>query len=608
MRIFDDKGKLVVVLTLLAGIITLLPFLGLAEFNTKGEPREAVVAVSMLNQHNWILPVNNGIEIPYKPPFFQWCIALFSLPAGHVSEFTARLPSALALILMAVCGACFSVRRSGWRVALLAAMLVLTNFELHRAGTNCRVDMVLTAFVVCALYALYVWWEPKQTAGGSVRKRCGGLPWLAILLMSCATLTKGPVGIVLPLMVMFFFLLFTAWRDRSLCVSSLWHICWKLGLSAVLACVVPAVWYVLAYQQGGKEFLDLVADENVGRFLGRMKFVTHDQPWPYNILTLITGWLPWTLPIVFSLFVLPWRRWASAAREKSQLLSAASLQSERLREAMKNVRPVQVFTWLSFLLIFVFYCIPRSKRSVYLMPCYPFMAVLMAEYAQWLIRKHHEMPQRLLTALLTAVGIIVPLLFVGLRLQLVPDSIFHGRHAYENILILHAFSTGRAGFTGALAILLAAVAACVGLAALLRRRVCGRSIGVLPAAVVIMLLINISLDAYLKPAALNVRSYRPFAAVIDSAAAGRQIYAFTGFSEPGSDPLRFYGADFYLDDCMRQFAADRPAKGVLVVNDGSRAQLDSAFARKYSFEKIYKSAHRETEFKDTIYIYTFRRR
>lgn len=190
-------------LTLVAGIITLLPFLGLAEFNTKGEPREAVVAVSMLNQHNWILPVNNGIEIPYKPPFFQWCIALFSLPAGHVSVFTARLPSALALILMAVCGARFSARRSGWRVALLAAMLVLTNFELHRAGTNCRVDMVLTAFVVCALYALYVWSEPKQTAGGSVRKRCGGLPWLAILLMSCATLTKGPVGIVLPLMVMF---------------------------------------------------------------------------------------------------------------------------------------------------------------------------------------------------------------------------------------------------------------------------------------------------------------------------------------------------------------------------------------------------------------------
>ena len=87
-------NKALWIVTILA-IVMLIPFLGLTEFNTKGEPREAVVAYTMLEHGNWILPINNGGDIPYKPPFFHWCIAFFSLFAGHVSEFTSRLPSAV---------------------------------------------------------------------------------------------------------------------------------------------------------------------------------------------------------------------------------------------------------------------------------------------------------------------------------------------------------------------------------------------------------------------------------------------------------------------------------------------------------------------------------
>ena len=58
-------------------VLTLIPFLGLNEFSTKGEPREAVVAMSMLQQHNWILPVNNGFDIPYKPPSSTGVLPLY---------------------------------------------------------------------------------------------------------------------------------------------------------------------------------------------------------------------------------------------------------------------------------------------------------------------------------------------------------------------------------------------------------------------------------------------------------------------------------------------------------------------------------------------------
>ena len=64
-------------------LCTLVPFLGDTLFNTRGEPREAVVALSMWQDGNWILPINNGVDMAYKPPFFHWLVALCSLLPGR---------------------------------------------------------------------------------------------------------------------------------------------------------------------------------------------------------------------------------------------------------------------------------------------------------------------------------------------------------------------------------------------------------------------------------------------------------------------------------------------------------------------------------------------
>ena len=66
------RGLSVAALTLLAvSALLLLPWLGETFFNRKGEPREAIVAVSMLQSGDYILPVNYGGDIPYKPPFWH---------------------------------------------------------------------------------------------------------------------------------------------------------------------------------------------------------------------------------------------------------------------------------------------------------------------------------------------------------------------------------------------------------------------------------------------------------------------------------------------------------------------------------------------------------
>ena len=83
---------------MIAAMLT-LPFIGIGHFYTRGEPREAIVAVAMMEQSNYILPIFQG-EFAFKPPMLHWLVSLFSLPKGYVSEFTARMPSAVAFIAM----------------------------------------------------------------------------------------------------------------------------------------------------------------------------------------------------------------------------------------------------------------------------------------------------------------------------------------------------------------------------------------------------------------------------------------------------------------------------------------------------------------------------
>ncbi len=289
------------------------------------------------------------------------------------------------------------------QTSLIAAILTLTAFEVHRAGMNCRVDMVNTAFMVGAMYLLYRWWEKGKHQ----------LPWLAILCMSGATLTKGPVGIILPCFVMGVFML----TQRE----NFWGIVWRMALTALLSLVIPFCWYYAAYLQGGDEFLRLVKEENIDRFMGKMAYESHENPAWYNLLTLITGWLPYTLLLLFSLFILPWKKFSKT----------------RFLENAKKATPLQVFTWLAFLLVLFFYCIPKSKRSVYLLPCYPFMAYLIAEYIVWMMKEKMG-AIKVYAGVIASLAVILVIATLVIRAGGIPDTIFHGKHAANNIAMLHA--------------------------------------------------------------------------------------------------------------------------------------------------------------------------
>ena len=94
-------------ITALLCFLSLFLFLGQSNFHTRGEPREALVAMAMLEEGNWTLPITNGTDIAYKPPLFHWAIASLSAIAHGISEYTSRMPSAIALAAMVLVGFLF---------------------------------------------------------------------------------------------------------------------------------------------------------------------------------------------------------------------------------------------------------------------------------------------------------------------------------------------------------------------------------------------------------------------------------------------------------------------------------------------------------------------
>lgn len=558
----NNYNKAFTIVCVIAVMLT-VPFLGLTDFYSKGEPREAVVAYTMVEHGNWILPINNGGDIPYKPPFFHWCIALFSLLQGHVSEFTSRLPSALALVAMSVGGFVFFAKRKNANMALLATLLSLTAFEVHRAGINCRVDMVNTAFMVGALFLMYRWWERGKHS----------MPWLAILCMSGATLTKGPVGMLLPCAVMGVFML----TQRE----SLWSAVWRLGLTALLSLVLPLCWYYAAYLQGGDEFLRLVKEENIDRLLGKMAYESHENPFWYNFLTLITGWLPYTLLFVFSLFVLPWKRFSKSG----------------FMQSVRRAEPMQVFVWLAFGLILFFYCIPKSKRSVYLLPCYPFMAWLMAQYVVWLVANRLS-AVKAYAWLMSVLGVVLSVAFVVLKTGVVPDTLFHGKHAADNIAMLHALESIS---VSPLHLLFALLPAAVGVATImtllkkddaLRNRVVWLSLSVVVA-------LFLALDSTFQPAVLNTKADKPLAPQIEQRFDMTKMYSYLS-----SPMLHFFSLNFYLGDRIQQFEKVKPEDGVLMIPEDDVEEFKKTVGRGYCLQRVWQ-IRRAVEEKHEVGFYKF---
>lgn len=565
--------------TLVLAVLCLLSvvlFLGVAPFSTRGEPREAIVAFSMLQDGNWILPVNNGDEIAFKPPLLHWLVAALSGLTGHITEFTSRLPSALAAVAMIVAVFRFFARRRGETVAMLAALLTLTCVEVHRAAMTCRVDMLLASLMVLGLLALYRWWEAGLR----------GVPWAAVLCLAGAALTKGPVGVVLPCgaAAVFYWL-----RGQRF-----WPVCWRMALVALAAFVPLCLWYVAAYHEphGGERFLRLIYEENVLRFTGQMSYASHINPWTYNVQTVLAGFLPYTL---MGLIVLCsarlWRRFAGFLRR------SLHVGNWRLRTWWRTEDPSRLFALVCVVVIFLFYCIPASKRSVYLLPLYPFLAYWLAELFLW-AKQSRPRALSVFGWVVSVLALVLTVAFVAVQAGCVPDSIFQGRHAAENAAFLHALCDAPLTPLTVLLVLLPVVAAlwC------LRRQ---RRAACVFASVGVVFAVHLSLSGFYLPTVLTVQSDRAIAGRIAAIAPRGTVYSFrTEVNE--ANRMHPFTINFYLSDRVLPIdkAPALPRGGYLVTGADDVEEFCRRYPQ-YGVRMVFDSGHRSCDDRRVVRFYEF---
>lgn len=551
---------------LLSALLT-LPWIGMGNFYTRGEPREALVAVAMLEQGNFILPFFQG-EFAFKPPMLHWLVALFSLPQGYVSEMTARLPSALACIVMCCAFYSFVSRRFSPSRSFYASLILMSCFEVHRAAMTCRVDMVLTMFVVLAFLALYRWYE----------KGYKGMPWLASLAISGAILTKGPIGAILPCFALFVFMLF--YREK-------WsRIILSLVKVSVLSVIIPLVWYVAAYRQGGDVFMRLVMEENFGRFLGKMSYESHEHSFLINFAMIASGMLPWSLLVVLGIVTAKWGKLKSGKKwVKEQWL--------RFRAA----NPMIVFSVVAAVCVFVFYCIPASKRSVYLLPMYPFMSLLVANYMVDLY-----MERKKIVKIYAVFLAVVSLLYIALlyAVHFADLSILGtSRGARRLIAQMTALQTTDIGFLYIVLTLLPTIVAVAVLAGVRHWK------NVLFGVAGLWMLVTLTLDGLLLPAIKNSVPDYQFAQSVAMFQPEGDIY----FYRPaGEKEEAIYTVGFYLGDrlvsCNEETAY--PDEGVALFRETNRDKFLSAMAAKgYRTEEKLRTLNEFTSIRCNILLYEF---
>ena len=556
---YPSRRPLLTMLLVAVIAFTFLPWAADTLFNTKGEPREAIVAMSMLHSGNFILPESYGTDIPYKPPLLAWLIAASTVfTGGEVTEFSSRLPSIIATIALITCGFIVYAKRRGDSQAMTMALVTLTSVEVFRAASACRVDMVLTA---CMVIAIYLMFEAREAKGRPVIT--GG----AVALMTLAVMTKGPVGAALPCLAMWVYCLL---RGDSAVRAAL-----IAAAGSLLALVIPAVWYYAAWTQGGERFLHLAMEENFGRLTGTMSYGSHENPWWYNFVTVIAGMAPYTLLALMSLFAIRRRKGAE--------------NRPGLRERIAALRPETLLALTVTVVIFVFYCIPKSKRSVYLLPIYPFLAYFVTLLIDWLMLNGRRRIVGIYAGVIAGVGLIAAWTVWGFHMvspDLIPDMGKSGAELLDGLRAEH-FS-----FINWALIILCIVVCGATLCAIGRRPAL-----VARGALLSALSIYWVASSTVLPCVLNPKSDITIVRRIQAVETLPQgIYSYNS-----AKMLRYYTAAFYLGDRIRLFAPEQgssqstvgtesaslPAEGLLIIGQKDLDQWQQRFGSAYATDTLW---------------------
>lgn len=324
------------------------------------EGRYAEMAREMVVTGDWVTPRLNGIKYFEKPPLQTWMNAL-TFEAFGLGEWQARLWTGLSALFGIFLVGYTGTRLFNQRTGITAALVLASSFWWAGMGHINTLDMGLSGMMTLALCSLLL--AQRDQATKTEQRNWMLLCWAG---MALATLSKGPMGIVLPGAILFLYTF--AARD--------WRIWQRLNLLAGLLVffAITAPWFVLV-SEANEEFLHFFfINEHWERFTSKIH--RRDGPWYYFIPLLIVGIFPW-LGLLFQ------SMWNGLRQQ------TATFQPGKL-----------LFIWATF--IFVFFSVSNSKLPSYILPIFPALALLIAMHLE------HKARRGLMVSsvLMTLIGLI----------------------------------------------------------------------------------------------------------------------------------------------------------------------------------------------------------
>jgi 4-amino-4-deoxy-L-arabinose transferase-like glycosyltransferase len=317
--------------------------LGATGLGEPDEGRNAEVGREMLETKDFVTPHLNGAVYLDKPPVFFWAVAA-SVALLGVNETAARLPSALSAVAGIVITVWFARRWFGERVAWLSGVLLATMPLYVVFGRLVIFDMML---LVCTATATILFFEAME----SDRPRPGPA-LLGFAAAGVGTITKGPVALVVPLLVA------VSWAAVSRRFALLKRLRAGSGLLVYLALVLP--WALLVESRNPGFLSYALLGENLARMTANPYETT--RPFYFYAHILAPGLFPWIVLAAVEGIALLLRRVRGVAAAEPPAPDARAARFVAL--------------WLGVLI--VFFSAISSKRPSYMLPCAIPVAILAA--------------------------------------------------------------------------------------------------------------------------------------------------------------------------------------------------------------------------------------
>jgi 4-amino-4-deoxy-L-arabinose transferase-like glycosyltransferase len=367
-----------------AHLILTLPNLGAHTLWDMDEGVNAEAGREMLESGNWITPHYNYEIRTAKPALLYWLQA-FSFMVFGVSEWAARLPAVICGL-----GSVWVTYELGRRMftpatGLLAGLVLASCVEFCLISHAATPDPPLVLF---QMLVFYCYW-----AGSEGDRRWWFVP--AAAFAGLAVLTKGPIGVGLPGLIILIHLLWT----RQL--YKLWDARLISGALAFLAVAAP--WYVMvALDTKGKWLEAFVMKENFDRFQNPAD--GHRGGLQVHSVMLIVLTVPWCafMLVTFWYAVAVVRNGTKPSSDLAEPIDAPS-------------KYKFLIAW--FLSYLIFFSIAATKLPNYILPLYPAFAILVARLLdRWRLGLAIPNWMRIATWLgALSIGVILSLslLFVG---------------------------------------------------------------------------------------------------------------------------------------------------------------------------------------------------